>query len=178
LWKRTWFIVTAAVVALLVVGSISSAIAGGKKNVDAVAETTPIAATTPTEDPIPSEAPTPTEIPAAEVVDPTYFRATAGKQLDDYEKDLGDLTDAVSKGSVIRVASNSVELTFNDGQLSAITPTANVEAEWAAALAALSATTEQITDAGSKSDYTAVNSLIAQATAQVATLREILGRAA
>src|SRR3954463_9604091 len=33
LWKRTWFIVVAAAVALIVVGSVSSAIAGGNKGV-------------------------------------------------------------------------------------------------------------------------------------------------
>src|SRR3954447_13627283 len=133
LWKRTWFIITAAVVALIVVGSVSGAIAGGKKtDAVAVADTTPVPSATPSPTPAaPTPTPTPAtvETPVAAGVDPTYFKTSAGKQLDDYAKDLTDLSDAVAKGSTLRVMSNSIELAFNEGELTAVTPTANVAPE-------------------------------------------------
>jgi hypothetical protein len=184
-WKRGWFISVVAVVALIVVGSVSGAIAGAKKGDTpagpAVADTTPLATSTPAEttaasSPTPTAAPA--ETPAAAPVDATYFKTNAGKQLDDYAKDLTDLSDAVAKGSTLRVMSNSLELAFNEGELSAIAPTDKIAAEWAPALAYLATTTTQIADAISNKDYTTLNTLIAQATQQVATLRDIAGRAA
>jgi hypothetical protein len=185
LWKRTWFIMVAAVAALVVIGSVSGAIAGTKKPDAAtmVADTTPIATPTPT----PSEtaappsavpAPAAAEEPSTAPVDPTYFTATASKQLDDYTKDLADMTDAVAKGSTLRVVTNSAELAFNEAQLAAIAPTENVAVEWSTAVAGLSITTSQIADAISKEDYTTVNNLIGQANQQVASLRDIANRAA
>lgn len=184
LWKRTWFIVTAAVVALIVVGSVSGAIAGGKKtDAIAVADTTPVASPTPTpaqtsSAPSPTPSTPPVEAPAPAAVDPTFFKANAGKQLDDYAKDLSDLSDAVAKGSTLRVMSNSIELAFNEGELAAIAPTTNIAPEWTTALAGLSITTTQIADAISKKDYTTVNNLVGQANQQVASLRDIASRAA
>ncbi|WP_431220136.1 hypothetical protein [Leifsonia xyli] len=74
--------------------------------------------------------------------------------------------------------SNSIELAFNEGELAAIAPTANVAPEWATALAGLSITATQIADAISKKDYTTVYSLVGQAAQQVASLRDIANRAA
>lgn len=183
LWKRTWFIVTAVVVALIVVGSVSSAIAGGNRgrSEPVAADVTPVASPMPTPtEASSSPAPAPKETPssARNAVDPTYFKAAANKQLDDYSKDLDDLTEAAAKGSSFRVMSNNVELAFNEAQLATLEPTDNITTEWTIALAGLSITTTQLADAGSKDDYTTLNSAIIQAKQQVQSLRDIAARAA
>lgn len=179
LWKRPWFIAVGAVVALVIVGSVSGAIAAGNKTApvadNVLAETTPSAVATPT--PVATPVASAPPAPVSAGVDPTYFKATAGKQLDDYDKDLNDMADAVSKGSTLRVATNSVELSFNSAQLLEINAPESVVADWTLANASLVAINGQISNAVSSDDYTTVTTLIPQAHAQIQALRDIVARA-
>jgi hypothetical protein len=178
LWKRTWLIVVAAVVALVVVGSVSGAIAGARKGdtaLVALETTTPVASPTAVPSAEPSAAPS--EEPVAATVDLAYFRATAGKQLDDYDKDLNDITDAAAKGSTLRVATNSVELALNSGQVAGIEAPTAIAGEWTLATASLVLLTSEISEAASKDDYTTIGTVVTEAHAQIAAMRDIVARA-
>jgi hypothetical protein len=107
-----------------------------------------------------------------------FFKASAVKNLDDFEKDLNDLTDAMAKASQLRVLSNSIELSFNSGQLGATQAPTSVALEWKTATTTLDDLTKKIGDAGGNEDYTTLTSLVAAAHGHITAMRDIAARAA
>ena len=61
---------------------------------------------------------------------PVYFATSARGNLRDLYKDLSDTRNAVNEGSVLRLIGNSIELSFNLGQLGALTPPAQIADDW------------------------------------------------
>jgi hypothetical protein len=167
--------VTGGIVLLLIVGSIVGAISGNRPGTTPVAGQTHPAVPSASASPIPSPTASPSTTRTS--VDPTFFKTTAAKQLGDYEKDLNDMSQAITDGSELRVASNSIELAFNNGEIGAINAPDPVASEWTAAQANLSTLTTQITSAAGNQDYTSLMTLIAQGHAQIATMNEIVNRA-
>jgi hypothetical protein len=179
LWKRTWFIVTAAVVGVLAIGGVANGL-NRNSTADPIANTSSEATTSAAPSTTPTSSPTTSASsdPVAAAVDPAFFKSSAAKNLDDFEKDLNDLTDAMAKASQLRVLSNSVELSFNSGQLGGTKAPSSVASEWEAATATLADLTKKISDAGGNEDYTTLTSLVAAAHGHITAMRDIAARAA
>lgn len=72
--------------------------------------------------------------PAAPVVDAAEFVNSSRNDLIDIEKDLDDMILTIDEGGFWRLLSNSVELSFNYGQLSARPAPDTIAGEWATQL--------------------------------------------
>lgn len=87
---------------------------------------------------------------------PIIFRASTQGNIDDFRKDLNDLVTAIDENSVLRIATNIAELSFNIGQLQAANPPVEIADQWNTQLAALdSAVTNLnnvVTEDGTMSD--------------------------
>lgn len=68
---------------------------------------------------------------------PIIFRASTQGNIDDFRKDLNDLVTAIDENSVLRIATNVAELSFNIGQLGAANPPIEIADQWNAQLDAL-----------------------------------------
>src|SRR5690606_30326490 len=109
-------------------------------------------------------------------VEPVVFGSEAVKHLGDYTKDLDDMIITVEEAGYWRLLSNSVELSFNVGQLEALTAPASSSTEWSAGIAELAAATTRIIDAIDMDDYAPVRAEIDAVRGTVAALTEIASR--
>ncbi len=126
----------------------------------------------------PSAAPTPPPTAATlPSVDPARFKTAAGKNLNDFEKDLNDTTTAMSEFNNPLVVANAAELAVNARQLKAIQAPASIAGEWSAANAALSGLVTEIGVAVKAQDFATLTNLIAAGHSQVAAMRDIVARA-
>lgn len=75
--------------------------------------------------------PTPESSSASPILlSPVEFQSSALGDLSDMRKDVADLKDRIDEGGLIRLYGNVVELTFNVGQLQAISPGEDSEDVW------------------------------------------------
>jgi len=143
----------------------------------------PTVGATPVE-PTPSEAvaPTPAEpAPAAPPPpttdgDPNFVQLSRG-DLADFSKDLNDMIVTIDEGGFWRLLGNSIELSFNYGQLSSRTPPASIAEDWNAQLPVLDEQITRIDDAISDDRTDDLRAIIAEAQNQVAVLNGVLDRA-
>ncbi|MFJ4172760.1 DUF2510 domain-containing protein [Microbacterium sp. NPDC089696] len=177
--KKGWLIGGAIATGVIVVGSVGAAIgAGGNREPDQQASASPVAiATQEPDEAEPTPAPTSTlttaPAPAAEAVDSIAFRAQAGSHLDDMNKDLGDMAITVQEEGFWRLLSNSVELSFNLGQLEALDVPESVAATWPGALTSLDAALDVLSDAVSTQDGPTILAAIEGVRAQVEASRGV-----
>lgn len=150
-YKRPWFIVLAV---LVLISSISNAV--NKKDNTA---SEPQATVTVTATPSPTETPTAEET-QAEVspspeetvnVDSDFnilnFKSSAQGNIEDLKKDLTDLRKRAEEGSLFRLLGNVLEVSFNQGQLEALTdvPT-KISKTWPAQMVKLAAAIDALSD--------------------------------
>lgn len=190
--KTGWIVAgsLALVLLLVVMGSIIGSIARGVSDADLAAGSAPQASSEaptpqPTQD-IATPAPTPVEevaVPApvptekADTVNAEYFRTTAAGDIADLTKDLDDMLVAVDEAGVFRILGNSVEISFNYGQLTATTPPASVATEWVAALVVLEQKITVMDDAIEADNYDSIRAGVAGIRAQLAVMSGIIPRA-
>lgn len=75
--------------------------------------------------------PTPESSSASPILlSPVEFQSSALGDLSDMRKDVADIKDRIDEGGLIRLYGNVVELTFNVGQLQAISPGEDSEDVW------------------------------------------------
>lgn len=150
-YQRPWFIVLAV---LVLISSISNAV---NKNDNTASE--PQATVTVTATPTPSETPIAEET-QAEVspspeetvnVDSDFnilnFKSSAKGNIEDLKKDLTDLRKRAEEGSLFRLLGNVLEVSFNQGQLEALTdvPT-KIAKTWPAQMVKLAAAIDALSD--------------------------------
>jgi hypothetical protein len=150
-YQRPWFIVLAV---LVLISSISNAV---DKNDNTASE--PQATVTVTATPTPSETPIAEET-QAEVspspeetvnVDSDFnilnFKSSAQGNIDDLKKDLTDLRKRAEEGSLFRLLGNVLEISFNQGQLEALTdvPT-KIARTWPAQMVKLATAIDALSD--------------------------------
>ncbi len=130
------------------------------------------------------EAATPADEPAAEPeeeavpqVDTASFVAASRGDLADFEKDLDDMIVTIDEGGFWRLLSNSVELSFNYGQLSGREAPAPIAAEWKTQLDALDDRITAIDDAITDDRTDDLRAEIEAARAQLDVLRGVLDTA-
>ena len=120
------------------------------------------------------------EAPTAEPVDPSEgFASSASANLDDLSKDFNDIIVTLDEEGFWRLLSNSIEVSFNIGQLQALTPPAEVAADWATQFGALEAASEVLTD--SIAEDAAPDTIRANtnaAIAQLAVVQSVVDRVA
>jgi hypothetical protein len=124
--------------------------------------------------PEPSATPSPEPTIEAPEIDVAAFQASASGDLADFEKDLNDMVITVGEGGFWRLLSNSIELSFNLGQLEAMEAPPSVSSNWATGLAALDASITVIDDAIGTDDAATILAAIESSRAQVNSLRAIL----
>lgn len=150
-YKRPWFIVLAVIV---LISSIANA-----ANKDDSATPEPQETVTVTATPTPTETPS-VEESQAEVspspeetvnVDSDFnianFKSSAINNIDDLKKDLTDLRKRAEEGSLFRLLGNVLEVSFNQGQLEALTdvPT-KIAKTWPAQMLKLTAAVDALSD--------------------------------
>lgn len=107
-------------------------------------------------------------------MDPVSFRAQANSHLDDMNKDLDDIVVTVEDDGFWRLLSNSAELAFNLAQLEVLTPPATGADSYPAALTALEASTDALTDAVTTQDGPTILAAVEAVRAQVEATRTVV----
>ena len=177
--RRNLLIAGAVVVGLLVVGSIGAAIGAAGRDPEPVATVAPETPTlTPTPAPTtPDPTPTPTTDPTSAPVDPARFVGSANSHLDDMQKDLDDMVVTLDEGGFFRLLSNSVELSFNLGQLQSIDAPESVSAAYADSLTRLEASIDALSDPIAASDDPGTRAAIEAVRAEVEAIRGVVAQA-
>lgn len=168
-------ILAAVFVLLLVVSGVAAAARGGQVGASDTANTVPSPMVSNATTPTPTATPIPT--PSEEGPDATFFMTEANGNLSDYEKDLGDLTVTLDENGFWRLLSNSVELSFNLGQLQGLDAPAPIAGEWDTNVATLDAQTTVIIDNIGNQQYDTLRADIAAAQATCTSLHAIADRA-
>jgi hypothetical protein len=166
--SKGWLIAGGVVAALILFSGVAAAAGGGHKDVTpvAIAETPkPVEAK-----PTPTVAPSPAPTVAAVVVDLAQFKSDSLRDLNDFNKDLGDMDVTLDEGGFWRLLSNSLELSFNLGQLEGHIPPESIAAPWATGLVGLDAAITTINNAVGASDDAATRAAIAAARDQATAL--------
>ena len=122
--------------------------------------------------------PSPTATPTPEVdnEDDSVFVDLATRDIDDFAKDLGDLSTTVDEGGFWRLLTNSVELNFNLTQLEGHEEPASIKADWNDRLDELSKNVDSIEDGISAQSENRIRAGIAAARSTIAELRDIVSR--
>ena len=106
---------------------------------------------------------------------PVIFATSAKGDLKDLDKDLGDLLDALAKGSTFRLITNSAELSFNIGQLESLEPPTSVAAAWKQQFGALQKSIKAVQSAISNdSSVSSMKSKIAAAKRQIVAVNKVV----
>jgi hypothetical protein len=108
--------------------------------------------------------------------DDSIFVDLATRDIDDFAKDLGDMSTTLDESGFWRLLSNSVELNFNIRQLEGHEAPASIRADWTDALDELSTNVDSIEEGVSARSDRGVRAGIADARATIANLREIVSR--
>lgn len=176
---KGWVIAGSIIGALLLVGGVANAVNGGRTANVAVAETaTPPPTATPTPTPVPTATVEPVvEPPAAVVVDVAAFQTGANKHTADIDKDLDDMAVTLAEGGTWRLLSNTVEISFNLGQLETLDVPASIAAEWAPALIGLDTSIDTMSTAIAGGDPATIQGTMDGVRASAAVLRDIASRA-
>lgn len=153
LYKRTWFIVLAAI---LLISAIGNANNGGSEVASEPQATVTVTATP--ESAASESATEVAETPEASAtpeetvnVDSDFnvanFRTSAKGNIADLKKDLNDLKNRAEEGSLLRLLGNVLEISFNQGQLEALTdvPT-KISKSWPTEVANLAAAVDALSD--------------------------------
>lgn len=177
--RRNLLIAGAVVIGVLVVGSIGAAIGAAGRDPEPVATIAPLTPTpTPTPEPTtPSPTPTPTAAPTPTPADPARFRGSANSHLDDMQKDLDDMVVTLDEGGFFRLLSNSVELSFNLGQLQSIDAPDSVAAAYADSLTRLEASIDALSDPIAQSDDPGTRAAIEAVRTEVEATRGVVDQA-
>lgn len=150
-YKRGWFI---ALASIFVIGSIANANNKGGETSSQPQETvtvtaSPLTEQTPLSDPSPSEAsPSPQKtVNVDSDFNVASFRSSAKGNVADLKKDLSDLGKRAEEGSLLRLMGNIIEISFNQGQLSALTdvPT-KISKTWPLEMANLEKAVDALSD--------------------------------
>lgn len=177
--RRNLLIAGAVVVGVLVVGSIGAAIGGAGGDAEPAATVAPVTPT-PTPEPVtpsPSPTPPPTATPTPTPVDPARFRGSANSHLDDMQKDLDDMVVTLDEGGFFRLLSNSVELSFNLGQLQSLDVPDSVATAYADSLIRLEASIDALSDPIAASDDPGTRTAIEAVRAEVEATRGVVAQA-
>lgn len=181
--KPKWLLIGgAALLGVIFISSVANAIGGGDSpdGANSVVEKQPTAEPQPVGTPAPTVEPT--TLPAPTVAQPSappavedvaLFASTASGDLDDFVKDLDDMVLTLDEGGFFRLLSNSVELSFNLGQLQAEPAPASIAGEWTAQLAALEGSIDLMDAAISDERNDDLRSTIEVARGQVDGLRAL-----
>lgn len=106
---------------------------------------------------------------------PVVFSTSAKGDLKDLDKDLGDLLDAIAKGSTFRLITNSAELSFNIGQLESLDPPASVASAWKQQFGSLQKAIKAVQAAISNdSSVSSMKSKIAAAKRQIVAVNKVI----
>jgi hypothetical protein len=138
---------------------------------------TPSATAEPVE-PTPEATPEATPPPAAAPPvdgDPDFLQDSRN-DLEDFAKDLDDMIVTLDEDGFWRLLSNSVELSFNYGQLASREAPASISADWTAQLAALEGQITRIDEAIADERYDDLRTVIAEAHGQLGVLNGVLDR--
>lgn len=152
-YKRPWFIVLAAIV---LIGGIANATNNDNADTSEPQATVTVTATptaTPSETPSAEEtqaeiSPSPEEtVKVDSDFNVANFKSRATGNIDDLKKDLSDLRKRAEEGSLFRLLGNVLEVSFNQGQLEALTdvPT-KIAKTWPAQMVKLSAAVDALSD--------------------------------
>ena len=171
---KKFLIVAASVVGgLILVGAVGGALGAGRDDRVPAAGLTEV----PTSSPTPTPTPEDVAPPAVADVDVERFQAEASRDLDDLAKDLDDMVRTVDEGGFWRLLSNSLEVSFNYGQLSAHTPPPSVADAYAAGLQNLDAAITALSDLVTGEDTGAILAAIEHTRGQAAALRAVVDSA-
>lgn len=124
--------------------------------------------------PIPPPSASPT--PEIDTEDDSIFVDLATRDIDDFAKDLGDMSTTLDEGGFWRLLSNSVELNFNLSQLQEHEEPASIRSDWNDALDQLEKDVDTIEAGVTSRSEKKTRTGIADARATVAELREIVSR--
>ena len=119
---------------------------------------------------------TATPTPEIDTEDDSIFVDLATRDVDDFAKDLGDMTTTLDEDGFWRLLSNSVELNFNLTQLEGHEAPASIESDWKDSLDELSKNVDSIESAIGGQSEKRIRAAIAEARATVADLREVVSR--
>lgn len=182
--NRKWIIGGSVVAGIVLIGAVGQVIAGGRDDDAPIAAPT-VTVTTEAEpeqepEPTPEETavepePTPTE--EVVVADPVAFKAQAGSHLDDMNKDLADMVITVAEDGFRRLLSNTLELSFNIGQLQGLDVPENVAGDWASSLTALETKLDALSDAVSTEDKPSILAAVDEMGKQVEATRAVVNAA-
>jgi hypothetical protein len=123
--------------------------------------------------PIPPSA-TPT--PELDTEDDSIFVDLATRDIDDFAKDLGDMSTTLDENGYWRLLSNSVELNFNLSQLEGHEEPTSIASDWNDALDELGKNVDAIEAGVTANSEKKIRAGIADARDTVAELREIVSR--
>lgn len=176
--KKKWIVGGSIVAGVLVVGSIGAAIGGGDRGAEAAPAPVPTVTVT-AEAPVPEETPVAAaELPPAPVaVDAVAFRAQSNSHLDDMNKDLDDIVTTVDEAGFWRLFSNSIELSFNLGQLQALEVPASLATAWPESLVALTLSDTALSEAIKTEDGPTIIAAVDAMRAQVEVTRTLANTA-
>ncbi len=153
LYKRTWFIVVAAILLISAIGNANNGGSDGASEPQAtVTVTAAPESATPEAEAEPTQVPEPSPSPEETVnVDSDFnvasFRSSAKGNIADLKKDLTDLGNRAEEGSLLRLLGNVLEISFNQGQLEALTdvPT-KISNTWPTEVANLATAVDALSD--------------------------------
>ena len=123
---------------------------------------------------VPPETPTPT--PEVDTEDDSIFVDLATRDIDDFAKDLGDMSTTLDENGYWRLLSNSVELSFNLSQLEGHEEPASIASDWNDALDELGKNVDAIEAGVTANSKNRTRAGIADARETIAELREIVSR--
>jgi hypothetical protein len=121
----------------------------------------------------PPETATPTPI---DTEDDSIFVDLATRDIDDFAKDLGDMTTTLDENGYWRLLSNSVELNFNLSQLEGHEAPKSIASDWSDALDELGKNVDAIEVGVTANSEKRTRAGIAAARDTIASLREIVNR--
>ena len=122
----------------------------------------------------PAETATPT--PEIDTEDDSIFVDLATRDIDDFAKDLGDMSTTLDENGYWRLLSNSVELNFNLSQLEGHEVPASIASDWNDALDELGKNVDAIDAGVTANSKKKTRAGIADARETIAELREIVTR--
>lgn len=161
---------------VVVVGGAAASRAGFSEAVEEPV-VTPSASAEPVEPaPQPTAAATPPSAAAPPADGDPDFLQDSRNDLEDFGKDLDDMIVTLDEDGFWRLLSNSLELSFNYGQLASREAPASISADWTAQLAALEGQITRIDEAIADERYDDLRAVIAEAQGQLGVLNGVLDR--
>ncbi|GAA1967339.1 DUF2510 domain-containing protein [Agromyces allii] len=172
---KVFLIIAAVIVGLLFVTGIGNAFRGPDQGAPVVVTVTASPEPEPETEPEPSAEAVPA--PEPEVIDVPTFQTQANGHLDDMSKDLDDMVVTIDEGGFFRLLSNSVELSFNVGQLEALDIPPSVAAPYAESVAGLSASIDSMNDPIANEDNATLLVIIDTMRTQIQGMHDLVNSA-